>query len=65
MKTDVPDTSTNRHLGIRLAVGFVGLLLLALFVMLGQVAMKQSATNKALETHETLREDTGLAADRE
>jgi flagellar biosynthesis/type III secretory pathway M-ring protein FliF/YscJ len=62
MKTDTPDTSTNRHLGIRLAVGFVGLLLLALLIMLGQVAMKQSATNQALETYETQREDAGPAA---
>lgn len=62
MKPDTPDSSTNRHLGIRLTVGVVGLLLLALFVMLGQVAMKQSATNEALESYEALREDAAPAA---
>lgn len=65
MKSNTPDSSSNRHLGIRLAVGFVGLLLLVLFVLLGQVALKQSATQQALETHETPREDAGPAAVRE
>ena len=40
-----PETSNNRHLGFRVGVGLVGLALLALFVMLGQVAMRQSATS--------------------
>ncbi|MDP2432062.1 MAG: hypothetical protein Q8O33_08525 [Pseudomonadota bacterium] len=65
MNDTPPASPPNRHLGIRIAVGFVGLLLLALFVMLGQVAMKQSATNQALETHENLREDAAPAAVRE
>ncbi|MDP1902879.1 MAG: hypothetical protein Q8M09_01295 [Pseudomonadota bacterium] len=55
-------TSTSLHLGIRVAVGVVGLALLALFVMLGQVAMKQSATNQSLENMGTLQEKAGPAA---
>lgn len=58
-------TSTNFHLGIRVAVGVVGLALLALFVMLGQVAMKQSATNQSLENRETLQQEAGPAAARD
>lgn len=65
MNHDTPDTSNNRHLGIRLAVGVVGLALLALFVMLGQVAMKQSVTNQSLENRETLQGEAGPAAARE
>ena len=38
-----------RILGFRIAVGLVGLVLLILSFMLGSVAMKQSATNQALE----------------
>ena len=48
-----PNATPNSHLGFRIAVGAVGLLLLAMFIMLGSVALKQSATQKALETHET------------
>jgi hypothetical protein len=44
--------TSGSHLGFRLAVGAVGVLLLALFVLLGSVAMKQSATQKSLETRE-------------
>ncbi len=62
MSPTPPGSSKTRHLGVRLAVGFVGLLLLALIVMLGQVALKQSATHQALETQETLREDAGPTA---
>jgi hypothetical protein len=36
-------------LGFRIAVGLVGLVLLIMSFMLGSVAMKQSATNQALE----------------
>ncbi|MDP2787575.1 MAG: hypothetical protein Q8O79_05820 [Pseudomonadota bacterium] len=50
------DVAPNAHLGFRIAVGVAGLALIALFVMLGSVAMKQSATTRALETHESLRE---------
>lgn len=53
------DATPNSHLGFRIAVGAVGLALLTLFVMLGSVAMKQSATTQALETRESLREDAG------
>jgi hypothetical protein len=38
-----------RILGFRIAVGLVGLVLLIMSFMLGSVAMKQSATNQALE----------------
>jgi hypothetical protein len=46
-------------------VAVVGLALLALFAMLGSVAMKQSATTQALESRESLREDGGSAPARE
>jgi len=59
------DTTRNSYLGFRIAVGVVGLALLALFVMLGSVAMKQSATTKALENHESQREDAQSAPARE
>ncbi len=49
-----PDTTPNRHLGFRIAVGVVGLVLIALFIMLGTVASKQSDTLQALESHESL-----------
>ncbi len=50
----LPVTTPNRHLGFRIAVGVVGLVLIALFIMLGWVASKQSATRQALENHEAL-----------
>jgi hypothetical protein len=56
MKNATPVASPNRHLGFRIAVGLVGLAFIALFIMLGRVAMKQSATTQALETHESLQE---------
>jgi|APIni6443716594_1056825.scaffolds.fasta_scaffold01512_4 NAD/NADP transhydrogenase alpha subunit len=49
-----PESTPNRHLGFRIAVGVVGLVLIALFIMLGTVASKQSDTRQALETHESL-----------
>jgi hypothetical protein len=57
--------SANAHLGFRIAVGAVGLALLAVFVMLGSVAMKQSATAEALEERESLRQDAQSAPARE
>jgi NAD/NADP transhydrogenase alpha subunit len=57
--------SASAHLGFRIAVGAVGLALLAVFVMLGSVAMKQSATAEALEERESLREDAQSAPARE
>lgn len=63
---DTPsDTSANAQLGLRIAVGVVGLALLALIIMLGSVAMKHSSTAQALETRESLREDAGSAPARE
>lgn len=56
-KSDTPKT----YLGFRLAVGVVGLALIALFVMLGSVSMKQTATTEALATQESLREGIGSA----
>jgi hypothetical protein len=41
--------ASMRILGFRIAVGLVGLVLLIMSFMLGSVAMKQSATNQALE----------------
>lgn len=58
---DTRDTSKNSTFGIRLAVGAVGLVLIALFVLLGQVAMKQSATQQTLEMREMPREEGGPA----
>jgi hypothetical protein len=57
--------TSNAHLGFRIAMGAVVLALLALIVMLGSVAMKQSATTAALETQESLREDAQSAPARE
>jgi len=54
MSDSAPETTPNRHLGFRIAVGVVGLVLIALFIMLGTVASKQSDTLQALETHESL-----------
>ncbi|HRH82217.1 MAG TPA: hypothetical protein PLW81_14350 [Thiobacillaceae bacterium] len=61
MKDAKSDITPKTYLGFRLAVGVIGLALIALFVMLGSVAMKQSATTEALATQESLREDTGSA----
>ena len=52
------DLNPNTYLGFRLAVGVIGLALIALFVMLGSVANKQSATAEALATQESLSEGT-------
>jgi hypothetical protein len=49
-----PDTTPNTYLGFRIAVGVVGLVMIALFIVLGTVASKQSDTRQALETHESL-----------
>jgi hypothetical protein len=49
-----PEAAPDRHLGFRIAVGVVGLVLTALFIMLGKVASKQSDTLQTLETHESL-----------
>jgi len=38
------------HLGFRIAVGIAGLVLFGLIVLLGSVALKQSATTQALDT---------------
>ena len=59
------DATPNSYLGFRIAVGVVGLALLALFVMLGSVAMKQSATKQALETHESQPENVQSTTPRE
>lgn len=67
----MPDTDANTtsapssHLGFRIAVGAVGLVLLSLFIMLGSVAMKQSATQKSLETREANQESAPSAPVRE
>lgn len=60
-KTDTP----NAHLGFRIAVGVVGLALLALFAMLGSVAMQQSATTEALGARESPGEAARPAPPRE
>jgi len=60
-----PNASSGSHLGFRIAVGVVGLALLAMFVLLGMVAMKQSSTQQALETRETLQERTPSESARE
>jgi len=54
MNDTTPDTSPNRHLGFRITVGLVGLALIALFIVLGTVASKQSDTRQALESYESL-----------
>jgi len=50
-----PEAPPNRHLSFRIAVGLVGLDFVALFIVLGRVASKQSDTQQALETAESLR----------
>lgn len=55
MNDATPEATPNRYLGIRLAVGLVGLALVALFIMLGRVASKQADTAQALESHESTR----------
>jgi hypothetical protein len=65
MSNQPSDATPNAHLGFRLAVGAVGLVLIALFVLLGSVAMKQSATQQTLETQESLREGAQTAPARE
>ncbi len=54
MNDNESDVTPNAHLGFRIAVGVVGLILFALIVMLGSVAMKQSATTASLEARESL-----------
>jgi len=48
-----PNATPNAYLGFRIAVGVVGLVLIALFIMLGTVASKQSDTLQMLEIHES------------
>jgi hypothetical protein len=50
------EAQPNAHLGFRIAVGIAGLVLIGLFVLLGIVAMKQSATSQALDAREPVRE---------
>lgn len=59
------ETSRSTHLGFRLAVGAVGLGLLALFVMLGSVALKQSATTHALQTPPSVDEEAPATSARD
>ena len=58
MQDTESDITPKTYLGFRLAVGVVGIALIALFVTLGSVAKKQSATTEALATQESLREGT-------
>ena len=53
-----PDATPSSHLGFRIAVGVAGLALLAMFIMLGSVAMKQSATQQSLEARGSLQDST-------
>ncbi|MCU0933907.1 MAG: hypothetical protein MUE86_05600 [Thiobacillaceae bacterium] len=65
-ESDPPRTAAGKtHLGFRIAVGVVGLALLAVFVLLGSVTMQQSATTQALEAREPLNEEARPAPDRE
>lgn len=59
------DTPANAHLGFRIAVAVVGLALIGLFVLLGSVAMKQSATTQALDIRESPGENDRPAPPRE
>lgn len=56
---------SSKHLGLRLAIGAVGLVLIALLALLGSVAMKQSATSQSLQAEEALGEDARPAPIRE
>lgn len=59
------DATAQTHLGFRIAVAVVGLALIALFVLLGSVAMKQSATTQGLEARQAQGEDAQSAPARE
>lgn len=59
------DATPKTHLGLRIAVAVVGFVLIAMIVMLGKVAMKQSATTEALATQDALREGARSAPIRE
>jgi len=54
MNDATSEATPNRHLGFRIAVAVAGLVLIALFIVLGRVASKQSATTQALESYEPL-----------
>jgi len=65
-ESDSPRAAAGKsHLGFRIAVGVVGLALLAVFVLLGAVTMRQSATTQALEARESLNEEARPAPSRE
>ncbi len=57
MKGTTSDTAPSGALGIRVAVGLAGMMLLALFILMGHAATRQSATMQALDDYET----TGVA----
>ncbi len=60
---DITSTpSRHRPLGIRIAVAVVGALLLGLLFLLGQVALKQSATQQTLEDRRFQQEGSGPAS---
>jgi hypothetical protein len=61
MNDEESPATPSSHLGFRIAVGVVGLILLAVLVLLGSVALKQSATTQALETRESLRQSSESA----
>lgn len=56
MNDTATDARPRAHLGFRIAVGVVGVALLALFALLASVTLKQSAATQALETQASPRE---------
>lgn len=52
MNETTRDTPPPGALGIRVAVGLAGVMLLALFILMGHAATRQSATMQALDTSE-------------
>jgi len=62
MQEPESEASSGSYLGFRIAVALVGLVLLIMFFMLGSVAMKQSATNQALEDNAAIEAPAAPAA---
>ncbi len=56
MNDNETEATPNTLLGFRIAVGAVGLLILIVFILLGSVALKQSATTQALEDRKPMSE---------
>ena len=48
-----PQSPPASQLGMRIGIGLLGLVILGMFVLLGQAALKQADTTRALQTYES------------